>query len=838
MGMAGRAGEPVTCGVPWRRGEIDDAKVARLSVFGSDGHPRNTDVVIAARWPDQTARWLRVNWLLEDKDTSSFTLRLVEADTVTPRAEPMPLTLPVQLGDWLVHEHDGPGLPFAISQSTDKANSYAIELVVVRTDAQAPTSVKFTAPRVSSAGALCANVMLEGVACFDDGASIDVRVEVQLHPDSKLLTFRAEFTNPAPAGHPGGIWTLGDSGSIYIEHVTLELSRQHAQLARMQTSLGGDWQAGDTLALYQDSSGGEQWNSPNHFNRDGQSTTSSRGYSLLVDGQEGSRGDRASPLVKWGEGSTAVVVAPHCFWQTFPKSLGVRAGKLEIGILPRECAQPHELQGGERFAFEACIGLGEQADAGALSWTRDRAIAHVSAEWMTDSGAIDHFSVPSLDADHAQFIEAVLEGEESFEAKCERIDEYGWRNFGDINADHEAAYHEGSEPFVSHYNNQYDPLASFALAFLRTGDPRWYRQMDALAAHLATIDIYHTDQDKSAYNGGMFWHTTHYVEAGLSTHRTYPNAPGVSGGGPSTEHLYTSGFALHHLMTGRGFSREAVVELGKFVLRADDGNLTPFRLFDRSATGLVSCSGSMDYHGPGRGPGNAIDALLNAFSLSGERRFLSKSEELVRRCIHPLDDIPARDLGDIERRWFYMVFLKSLLKYLDVKLTLGEVDEQYHYARVSLLNYLDWAVEHEYAYLDRPELLDFPNETWAAQEMRKADVFELAACHASSDQAMRYRERARFFFRASIDGLNAFPETRLRARPLVLLLGFGFAHVGLRDSPVQFTPEAARHPQETIEWPAPIHFVRQKRRAVQKAVIGAGVGGMACLAALAWLVLA
>jgi len=34
---------------------------------------------------------------------------------------------------------------------------------------------------------------------------------------------------------------------------------------------------------------------------------------------------------------------------------------------------------------------------------------------------------------------------------------------------------------------------------MRTGDARWWRQMDALAAHVADIDIYHTDADKAAY---------------------------------------------------------------------------------------------------------------------------------------------------------------------------------------------------------------------------------------------------------------------------------------------------------------------------------------------------
>ena len=40
--------------------------------------------------------------------------------------------------------------------------------------------------------------------------------------------------------------------------------------------------------------------------------------------------------------------------------------------------------------------------------------------------------------------------------------------------------------------------------------------MCQLARHVVDIDIYHTTNDKSAYNHGLFWHTEHYVDAGCS----------------------------------------------------------------------------------------------------------------------------------------------------------------------------------------------------------------------------------------------------------------------------------------------------------------------------------
>ncbi|NKC12972.1 MAG: hypothetical protein GKR94_12450 [Gammaproteobacteria bacterium] len=362
--------------------------------------------------------------------------------------------------------------------------------------------------------------------------------------------------------------------------------------------------------------------------------------------------------------------------------------------------------------------------------------------------------------------------------------------------------------------------------------------MDELARHLSDIDTYHTTRDKPAYNHGMFWHTAHYAQAGLATHRTYPRADGVMGGGPSSEHLYTSGLALHYWMTGSEASYEAVINFGRYVIDADDGSLTPFRFLSRGPTGIVSCSGTMDYHGPGRGPGNAMEALMNAFDLGGERRFLIKAEELLCRCVHPHDDLGARNLLDIEYRWYYMVFLRTLLKYLALKQTLGEIDWHYAYARESLLTYARWAAEHEYPYIDKPEALEFPNETWPAQELRKSDVFELAARYAGGEWRERFRERARFFYAAALDGLSQYPDTRLRARPMVLLSSFGVAHATLRNESLDVDALAVAIddvPGDT-DFGQPLIFVRQKRIAMRRAAFIAVCGCAAFLASIAALV--
>jgi hypothetical protein len=165
---------------------------------------------------------------------------------------------------------------------------------------------------------------------------------------------------------------------------------------------------------------------------------------------------------------------------------------------------------------------------------------------------------------------------------------------------------------------------------------------------------------------------------------------------------------------------------------------------------------SRDYHGPGRGAGNSINALLDAFVLTREAHYRTKAEELLRRCIHSQDVIAQRRFDDVEHRWSYIVFLQILGKYLDIKVEAGELDYMYGYARASLLHYAAWMLEHEVPYkcvLDRVEI---PTETWPAQDIRKSNVFKFAAKYAPEPLRNAYLQKASAFFRA----ISSFASVR------------------------------------------------------------------------------
>src|SRR5262249_50076324 len=167
--------------------------------------------------------------------------------------------------------------------------------------------------------------------------------------------------------------------------------------------------------------------------------------------------------------------------------------------------------------------------------------------------------------------------------------------------------------------------------------------------------------------------------------------------------------------------------LARFVVDIDDGRRTLFRWLDRGHTGLASASRTPDYHGPGRGSGNSVNALVDGHRLRGDREYLDKAEQIIRRCTHPTEDVAALNLLDAENRWFYTMFLQALAKYLDHKIEMDELDGMYAFGRDVLLRYARWMADHERPYLDEPAILEFPTETWPAQDLRKSEIFDHAA---------------------------------------------------------------------------------------------------------------
>lgn len=823
-----RPSEAFTAGIALPPGWSADPSTLHLA--GPDGSAAPLQARVVERWPDGSARWVLLDF--QSAVSGPTPLRLDSRDAAAP---PVNGIVVAESAGGAIVTTGAATFTFAAGTASPLAGMSidgvpAIDGARTRLVAETPDGgslvVHFDRVIVEERGPMRAAIAMHGRVQANVALNVTVRFELAAgHAAAKV---RLVLHNPRAASHPGGFWELGDAGSVLLRRLALEVACAGGPgLVRAVVSVDRDASYEDLatpLRLQQESSGKPNWRSPVHVNRDGHVALRYPGYRLTAGG-ENREGGQACPIVGVGRDGHAVVATSRLFWEVFPKAYTVGAdGILGIELLP-EAGDPHELQGGERFTHEWVLGCGD-IDAGTLHAYRSPSIVSIDPAWWAVSGAVPHF-VPVLDPDalYERLVRAAVDGADTFGHKRDRIDEYGWRHFGDLYADHENGPDGGDAPIVSHYNNQYDAAFGLIVQFMRGGDPRFWDLGRDLATHVAHVDVYWTDEDKSAYNGGLFWHTSHYLDAGLATHRTYPRAQKY-GGGPSVEHNYSGGLLLHHFLTGDPWSREAVLRLARWTLEMDDGRLTVFRFLSRRPTGLASLTATADYHGPGRGVANAVQTLLNAWRLTGEARWLAKAEELIARAIHPDDDLEARQLLDTERRWSYTVFLQALGRYLD---TMREADLDRPlcaYARASLLHYARWMAAHEYPYLDKPEILEFPNETWAAQDMRKAEVFDLAARHASdARERARFVERACFFYDSSLSSLAGW-ATRTFTRPVVLLLSYGFAHLW---------HECHRHalplrgPASDGRFGAPARFVGQKTIALGRARMMVAAGTVAAV---------
>lgn len=806
-----RTREPVSQGIPFPQGAI----FASAGLYGEDDTGQRIPIAGTplARWRDGSIKWLLLDFQISVTAGSQQTLRLFldssgyssgpdvfPALDVHERAE----NISVCTGA-TVFELDRNALrPFSRITMAEQPVSQPHASRIVLLDAEQrewfPRIERWTKERQNPL-----RTILTAEGTFFSGADRHVlRYICRLHFFAGKTTVRLDFTiwNPQAARHPGGIWDLGDTGSILFRDLTLEFSALKTERGNVYYALNpGDspQHAQGDLLIYQDSSGGEHWQSHNHLNREEKIPVTFQGFEVREHNQVIAHGLRTTPWLAVARQETTITASIRHFWQNFPKALEAEQGTLRIRLFPHYFHDLFELQGGEQKTHTIYLDIMNGSPShGVLDWIHTPLLPRVSPEAYSDFGVyplpvpLDRVPADAAYSAYQEMIDRAIRGEDHFWSRREIIDEYGWRNFGDVYADHEAVFHTGKEEFVSHYNNQYDIIKGALIQFMRTGEADWFRLADEVARHVSDIDIYHTVQDRYEYNHGMFWHTDHHLDAATCTHRGVSRKhqeskdPRLVGAGPSYSHNYPTGLLYHYWLTGSPRSRESVLALGDNVFAGVEGSailLERWLTWGKQAIKKIIRSDPesetvYEFNGPGRASGNALNTLLDAYILSSDERYLNCAEKLIRRCVARDDDIDARDLLNAEIRWMYNVFLQSLGKYLHVKHECAQLDQMFWYARTVLLRYAEWMLTHEYPYLKKPEILEFPNETWSAQELRKSDVLAYAAQYAPEPLRQQCFEKSRFFFEAGIRQLqDDFPHTNSLTRVIVLLMTNGMAHI-------------------------------------------------------------
>lgn len=811
-----RDGEPLRFGVPMVRGALHD--ISRLSLSTPEGTPLPSQCSPMGQWPDDSAvRWVCIETQLAEVNGSapgSLVLSAAghQAPQLLPSIDHSREGLCVRYDNCELRVHDG---SLEWQWAKGGCDTFSSRLTLDSQEDQ-PCNVELdTGWQVQASGAVSTVLACEGWWVTMGGDRL-ARFRCGLHLyRNGLVEAEATIHNPRRARHPGGLWDLGDAGSIYFGAMAIETDLPECRQIRLALTSDSNvdtFDADQPLMLHQESSGGKNWNSTNHINASGKILPRFRGYQLAQGKRELARGDRCAPLIEISSAASRLTACLPYFWQNFPSALEAGPSVVRTWLFPADKPEPYELQGGERKTQKTFLGYGKGLEE--LNWANTPVVPVIAAEHYEASGAFACFrsNQPATALD--KLIQDGVEGTSSFFSKREDIDEHGWRNFGDLFADHETLYQEkGEPPHISHYNNQYDGIYGFARQFALSGDTRWFELMDDLARHVVDIDIYHTDEDRAEYNNGLFWHTDHYLDAHTCTHRTFTrhnnssSTPGQLGGGPAAEHCYTTGHLYHYWLTGNPASREAVLKLANWMETLHQGQrglLAEVLALKKQELPKLKAMLRGDQVSPHRypftrGTGNYITALLDAHLLEPSKGWLARAESVIRQTMHPADDIEKRDLLDTEIGWSYLILLASIARYLHLKEEAGELDEHWCYARDSFLHYTEWMLKHERPFLSDTTGLEFANDTWTAQDIRKA-MLMFQAAQEDPLKAPDYQAKGREWLDYVTTALESSPERGLTRLQIILLQNYGPQHLDV--------PDDAQRPAEqndsSITYQAPL----------------------------------
>jgi hypothetical protein len=253
-----------------------------------------------------------------------------------------------------------------------------------------------------------------------------------------------------------------------------------------------------------------------------------------------------------------------------------------------------------------------------------------------------------------------------------------------------------------------------------------------------------------------------------------------------------------YYLTGAPASREAVLELANWIRSSYEGQgglleqLLALKKHELpKLTALLKGEHPSPHRYPfTRGTGNYLNALLDASLLAPDKDWLEHAEGVIRRTIHPADNIEKRNLLEVETGWSYLILMTSIARYLYLKSDAGNTDANYSYAKAAFMHYANWMLKNERPFLSDPGQLEFPNDTWVAQDVRKA-MLMFQASELDPAQTKDFQEKGNHWL-AELCGNLAQSKQKHYARILIILMqNYGPQQVSSHQGLAQLTDTPA-----------------------------------------------
>ena len=460
-----RINEPVTLGLPMPGSALRKNNNG-LAIRDNENKMIPVQVLPLALWPDESYKWILIDFQasVDAYGTSEYTLI---SDSTEPSVS-AGIEIKKEDKHWIVDTGA------AVFYLDNKIFAPLKRVVIKGIDVIEVSRSKVVLldknivghmPRVrkievENNGFLRTTFKISGQFEGNSKKSLQFIARVHFYADQSFVRIDFTLSNTGAAKHPEGLWDLGDPGSVLFSALSLEIAPKSDSRKTIKYSLESGNKilsiSDGELIIYQDSSGGKNWMSLNHINRHGKVAHRFKGYEVKHDGKLIKSGMRAEPLIYLGDKKVGISGTIYQFWQNFPKALEVNDECLRIGLFPGCFNDLYELQGGEQKTHTIYLDFSNIPDR--LNWSqyplRPMSIPEYYADTKVFSCLADNKGYRNRK--YEEMIETAIKGNNNFFNRREVIDEYGWRNFGEVYADHEAVKHSGPSPLISHYNNQYD----------------------------------------------------------------------------------------------------------------------------------------------------------------------------------------------------------------------------------------------------------------------------------------------------------------------------------------------------------------------------------------------
>ena len=695
-----RRDEAVTSGVPLLPGSVKD--LSGLAISDAEGKRLPAQFTALAKWPDGSVRWLLCDFQATVEAKGSATYTLCEAKDVAPATPlkleasaeaytvttgPLKFTVKKQGFD-LLHEvwidRDGDGKFDARELMAGSSANTGLVLLGPGGEGRYTSGYgQVTETAVEYQGPMRIGLRIRGTLADAQGKAFGLTYTARLEAFANQSYVRMAVTleNPNAGGRypnmDSNYWGLGAEGNLLFREFALvqELNLD----AYPYVDFGDEGKIAlerlpllDQAYVYQDSSGGENWYHRNHMNRDLRIPLKFRGYEIVHEGTQAARGDRFNGWLDLADITWGCAVGIRDFWQNFPSALEARHdGTLSVALWPRFLSDDHELMAGEQKTHETVWYFRAHPPY-------PREVMQVCSHPLTAWASAEHYLATGEFSRDVPYNEQLFSGFErasagailnpghSFATDRERVDEYGWRNFGDVWAANERDQTGGprqGELMVNHFNLEYDEGWGMLLHAVRDLDTQaelassWWEYGRAALLHEADIDIHHSTVEAGenpAWAGGKHTHTEHGIEAERAGHAARPRPhvygtlrwPWGLGGGPESGHWNDRGILTAYYLTGRRRFLDGANEIAK---------VTAFRI-------------EQEVHPqtdvPDRAAGHSIQILTDHYLLTWDERYARLIDKAIEAG-HFEKSEWAKQLPDTLASWQLALYLRPIGRYLD-----------------------------------------------------------------------------------------------------------------------------------------------------------------------------